>query len=117
MKIKGTIKHALEVRSGISQKTGNSWMSQQFVMEYLDTNQNTKLFLFSIFGEEALKSVNLKEGDEVAVEYNPDAHEYNGRWFGDNRAEAVLHLDKTSDTAPSQGAGDAEPAGQDGFDF
>ena len=87
MDISGKIIKALEVRSGVSQRTGNKWMSQQFVIETHD--QYPRHCVFSVFGEERLKQFDIKVGEELLVSFDIDAREYQGRWYNDITAWRV----------------------------
>lgn len=84
MEITGKIIAALPARSGKSNRTGNTWKSQEFVIETHD--QYPRKCVFTIFGEDRLKEMNLIPGGEYTVSFDIDAHEYNGRWFNDIRA-------------------------------
>lgn len=81
MEITGRIIQALEPRSGTSARSGNTWMSQEFVIETHE--QYPKKCVFRVFGEDRLKQMNLHVNDEVTVSIDIDAHEYQGRWFND----------------------------------
>ena len=87
MEIRGYVKHAMEARSGVSQRSGKQWMSREYVLEI--PGQFPKHFVFTIFGEERIKQFALKKDEDVIVEYDVDAHEYNGRWYGSNTAYNV----------------------------
>lgn len=87
MEISGKIIKALEVRSGVSQRTGNKWMSQQFVIETHE--QYPKHCVFSVFGEDRLKQFDIKVGEELTVSFDIDAREYQGRWYNDISAWRV----------------------------
>ena len=100
MEIQGKIIAALEPRSGVSQRTGTGWMSQDFVIETHE--QYPRKCCFSIFGEDKLKQFNIQIGEELTVSFDIDAHEYQGRWFNSIRAWKV-------ERTPAQ-AGPAEPA-------
>lgn len=109
MEITGIIKHVLETQSGVSSKSGKSWMKQDYVLEV--PGQWPSHFVFSVFGEDRISSFALKEGEEVTVGFNVDAHEYNGRWYGENKAFRVLRAGKNeageqSATLPSAGSDD-----------
>jgi len=85
MDITGKIIWASQPRSGVSQRTGNSWKSQDFVIEFID-GQYPRHCMFTVFGEDRLNQMNLQIGSEYTVSFDIDAHEYNGRWFNDLRA-------------------------------
>ena len=84
MEISGRIIAALPARSGTSARTGNTWMSQEFVIETHE--QYPRKCVFTVFGEDRLKEMNIEVGKEMTVSFDIDAHEYNGRWFNDIRA-------------------------------
>lgn len=87
MEITGKIIVAAEPRGGVSSRTGNSWKVQEFVIETHD--QYPRRCMFSVFGEDKLKEMNIQVGDELTVSFDIDAREYNGRWFNDLRAWKV----------------------------
>lgn len=79
MEITGKIIAVLPAQSGVSQRTGNAWKSQEFVIETHE--QYPKKCCFKVFGEEKIKNFNLQMSEEVTVSFSIDCHEYNGRWF------------------------------------
>lgn len=81
MEITGKIIAALEARGGVSQRTGNTWKSQEFVIE--TNEQYPKRCVFRVFGEDKLRDFDIKVGDELTVSFDINAHEYQGRWFND----------------------------------
>lgn len=87
MEISGKIIWASEPRSGVSQRTGSAWKSQDFVIETHE--QYPKRCVFGVFGEDRLKEFNINVGDELTVSFDIDAHEYQGRWFNNLRAWRV----------------------------
>ena len=88
MEQKGKIIKVLPPSSGVSSKTGNSWMSQEYVLEV--PGNYLKKMLFNIFGEERIRNANLQEGDTVTVFFDIDAHEYNGRWYNKITAYKIV---------------------------
>ena len=87
MEITGKIIAVLPANSGTSARTGNPWMSQTYVIE--TQGQYPKKLAFDVFGEERIKQFNIKQGEELTVSFDFDAHEYNGRWFNEIRAYNV----------------------------
>lgn len=65
--------------------------------------------VFDVFGADRLAQYNIKVGDEVAVSFDIDAHEYQGRWFNDIRVWGVQHLDAAAAQAAAPVA--AAPVG------
>jgi len=89
MDLTGTIIAVMPAQSGVSQRTGNQWMSQEYVLEV--PGQYPKKMVFRIFGEDRIRQFNLHQGEQnVTVQFDIDAHEYNGRWFNEVRCYNVI---------------------------
>jgi len=88
MELTGKIIAVLEPRGGVSNRTGNNWKSQEFVIEV--PGQYPRKCVFTVFGEDRLNQFNIQLGEEMTVSFDIDAHEYNGRWFNDIRAYSVV---------------------------
>lgn len=87
MEITGKIIAVLPPSSGVSARTGNPWMSQDYVIETHD--QYPRKCCFRVFGEDKIKNFNIQIGEEMTVSFDIDCHEYGGRWYNDIRAWAV----------------------------
>lgn len=91
MEATGKIIAVMPAQSGVSQRTGNTWMTQQYVLEV--PGMYPKRMVFEVFGEDRIKNFALKQGEEdVTVSFEIDAHEYNGRWFNEVRAYNVKRV-------------------------
>ena len=88
MDLTGKVIAILPASSGVSQRTGNPLMSQDYVIEV--PGQYPKKCLFRIFGEDRIKQFNIQMGEDITVQFDIDAHEFNGRWFNDVRAYNIL---------------------------
>ena len=88
MEITGRIIAVLPPQSGVSQRTGQQWASQQFVLQ-TDERFQQKL-LFKVFGMDRLQQWNIQMGETLTVQFTADAHENNGRWYGENTAYNVV---------------------------
>ena len=88
MELTGRIIAVMQPRSGVSSRTGNPWMTQEYVLEV--PGQYPKRCVFNLFGEDRIKQFNIQAGEEVTVQFDIDAHEYNGRWYNDIRAYNVM---------------------------
>lgn len=88
MDLSGKIIAILQATSGVSQRTGNSWMSQDYVIEV--PGQYPRRMVFRVFGEDRIKQFNIQAGEDVTVQFDIDAHEYQGRWFNDIRAFNII---------------------------
>ena len=91
MEITGKIRAILPAQSGVSQRTGNTWMSQEYVMDYFWWPNQTQpsQMLFKVFGEDRIKQWHLQLNDEVKINFHIEAHEYDGRWFNEVRCTNV----------------------------
>lgn len=83
-------------QSGTSARTGNPWMSQDYVIEV--PGQYPRRCVFRVFGEDRIRQFNIQVGEDLTVQFDIDAHEYQGRWFNDIRAFNVVR----GQVAPAQ---------------
>ena len=102
MELTGRIIAVLAAQSGVSARTGNTWMSQDYVIEV--PGQYPKRCVFRIFGEDRIKQFNIQMNEDVTIQFDIDAHEYQGRWFNDIRAYNVLRGQVPVAGAPVPGA-------------
>ena len=131
MELTGKVIAILEARGGVSARTGNSWMTQEYVIEA--PGQYPRKMVFNIFGEDRIKQFNIQLNEEITVQFDIDAREYNGRWFNDVRAYNILRgqaaqsIPAAAPFAPQQNAAPAaganapfpptqEPAGEGSAD-
>ena len=106
MDLTGTITVVMPAQSGISQRSGNAWMSQEYVLEV--PAQYPKRMVFRIFGEDRIKQFALRQGEQnVTIQFDIDAHEYNGRWFNEVRCYNVL---RSVGQQPYQQPAQAQPS-------
>jgi hypothetical protein len=94
-------------------------MSQEYVIEV--PGQYPRKCVFRIFGEDRIKQFNIQQGEDVTVQFDIDAHEYNGRWFNEIRAYGVVRGQVASPAAapsatpfpPANGATSPFPPAQE----
>jgi hypothetical protein len=103
MELTGRIIAVMEPRGGVSARTGNSWMTQEYVIEV--PGQYPKRCVFNIFGEDRIKQFNIQMNEDITIQFDIDAREYNGRWFNDIRTYNVVR----GQAAPMAGAPVASP--------
>lgn len=99
MELTGKIIAVMPANGGTSQRTGQTWMSQQYVLEV--PGMYPKRMVFEVFGEDRIKSFNIQNGQDVVVSFEIDAHEYQGRWFNEVRAWNVKPVGQQAPTAQS----------------
>ena len=107
MELTGKIIAVLPAQSGVSARTGNNWMSQEYVIEV--PGQYPRKCVFRIFGEERIKQYNIQQGEDITVQFEIDAHEFNGRWFNDVRAYNVVRGQAPIAPGAPMGAPQASP--------
>ena len=112
MDLTGKIIAVLPASSGVSQRTGNAWMSQDYVIEV--PGQYPRKCVFRVFGEDRIKQFNIQMGEDLTVSFDIDAHEYQGRWYNSIRAWNVQRLDPAAAqaAAPIPAAAPATPTAQ-----
>ena len=109
MEITGKIIAVLPAREGVSQRTGNAWKIQEYVIETHD--QYPKKCCFNIFGAEKISQFNIQLGEELTVSFDIDAREYQGKYYNDIRAWAINRNVQVPGAAPVPGADGVAPAG------
>lgn len=87
MEAHGKIIAILPAQSGVSQRTGNGWMTQMFVLE--TSEQYPKKIPFEVFGEDRIKQFNIVQGEELTIHFDVDGSEWNGKWFAKIRCYNV----------------------------
>lgn len=95
MEFQGKVIQVCEPEGGTSKRNGNAWKKVVFVVEE-NKEQYPKKAAFTIFGAENIDKFNVTVNTNVVVQFDIDAHEYNGRWFNEVRAWSVK-------TEPSNG--------------
>jgi hypothetical protein len=125
MEVTGKIRAIIPAQSGVSQRTGNTWMSQEYVMDYFWWPNQTQpsQMLFKVFSEDRIKQWNLQLNDEVKITFHIEAHEYDGRWFNEVRCTNVQkvgasaqHPAQTETTAQQQQDATSAPANNEQVD-
>ena len=111
MDLTGKIIAILPANSGVSSRTGNPWMSQEYVLEV--PAQYPRRMVFRVFGEDRIKMFNIQAGEELTVQFDIDAQEYQGRWYNRINAFNVFRGQMAQDipaaTTVQQGVPSASP--------
>ena len=103
MELTGKIIAVMAAQSGVSARTGNSWMSQEYVIEV--PGQYPRKCVFRLFGEDRIKQFAIQQGEDLTIQFDIDAHEYNGRWFNEIRAYNVIRAGQQVPVAGAPVAG------------
>lgn len=90
MNFTGKVSFVSPVTTGVSQ-SGKEWASLNFVVTN-DQDRYPRTIYFRLFGQERINEAALKVGDCITVDFDIDAHEYNGRWFNELNAWRITHI-------------------------
>ena len=93
VKLVGRIAEVMPLTSGVSQRTGNTWKSQEYLFEYFAWSgaQYPNRIVCRVFGEDNIAKYNLKQGEELTVYLRFDANKSQdgSRWFNEVRITNV----------------------------
>jgi len=115
VKEQGIIVQLMNEQSGVGNKTGNPWTSREFVIEIDDAGYKSNLH-FKAFGRHTDTLAECKVGDVVEVSYKPQAREYNGRWYDENKLYGVTKVTRGGKMANPQPV-DNDDDGKDDLPF
>ncbi len=104
VKLTGRIAEVFPAQSGVSARTGNNWMSQDYLFEFFQWSgqQNPNRLVVRIFGEDNIKRHNLQQyEDNVTLTLRLDASQpqNSDRWFNEVR---VTNVERAGAQQPAQ---------------
>ena len=80
--VKGIVREVLPMQQGVSQKTGNAWQSQAYLLEH-ESGQYPRFICFTVFGAEKISNMGIMEGEEITAHLNIDAKKGQKGYFND----------------------------------
>ena len=99
----------MPAQSGVSQRTGNPWMSQDYLFEFFTWSgaQYPNRLKVRIFGEDNIKRHNLQQYEEnVTLTLRLDASKAeDGKWYNEVR---VANVERIGVKQPAQPANDGQ---------
>jgi hypothetical protein len=106
MEVKGRIKKVLQVRSGVSQRTGNEWKALPFVVEFFENP--TDRFPDSVVVETMDTNLmpSIREGVDVKIGISHHVREYEGRMYNEVRMYRFELIGSQQPTDNVQAAGE-----------
>ena len=128
VRLTGRIAEVMPLQSGVSQRTGNQWKSQEYLFEYFPWSgaTNPSRIVVRIFGEEDIAKFNLKEREEdvtLTLRFAAQKSQDGTRWFNEiritnvERPAAQQQTIKTDDEQPAPTPQpEQEPKNQEGGD-
>jgi hypothetical protein len=78
--ISGQITAVLPAQQGVSQRTGQPWVSQEYVLCH-EPGQYPKSVCFRVFGEDKIKQMNIQMGETLTAHLNIDAKQGQKGYF------------------------------------
>ena len=90
LELEGKVFQILPEQSGTSQKTGNNWRKQEFVIE--TEEQYPKKAVFNTWNDSVDAVKELKVGEKVRVYFRVQSREYNERWYTDLTAWRIVKI-------------------------
>ena len=104
IKLTGRIAEVLPANTGVSQRTGNQWMSQDYIFEYFmwSGQQRATQLCVRIFGEDNIKRHNLQALEEdvtLTLRLESTKNQESGRWFTEVR---ITNVERAGAQQPAQ---------------
>jgi hypothetical protein len=94
IKLTGRIAEVMPLQSGVSQRTGNQWKSQEYLFEYFSWGGALypNRIVCRVFGEENIAKFNLKDKEEnvtLTLNITASKSQDGSRWFNEIRITNV----------------------------
>lgn len=100
MEITGKIIKVFPIQTGVSQRTGNAWARQSYVLE--TEGQYVRHCAFDVIGTERIQNMGINEGEVLTVFFDVDAREWQGKWYNSITA---FRVDRGAQGATAQTQG------------
>lgn len=78
--ISGQITAILPAQQGVSQRTGQPWVSQEYLMCH-EPGQYPRFVCFRVFGEDKIKQMNIQMGETLTAHLNIDSKQGQKGYF------------------------------------
>ena len=99
--VSGQIVQILPLQQGVSQRTGQAWQSQSYLLCY-EPGQYPKNVCFSVFGDK-IKQFAIQQGEQLSVHLNIEAKQGQKGYFNDIQAWKVERPGQQMVQQPMQG--------------
>lgn len=112
----GKVIAVLPLASGVSNRTGKEWASQEYVIEEQNARYPQRV-CFKVFGSDKIQQFALQLGEIVIVKLELGAREYNGKWYNEINCWNVERpqmqgIPQQQNNRPPQQPQNYAPAGQ-----
>lgn len=91
MDIEGTIVFDLPLQEGIGKTSGKPWKKKEWVLETFGTYP--RRVKFTVFGETRVNELQFEVGKSYRISVDAESREFNGRWYTDLTAYAMVPLE------------------------
>ena len=91
MEISGKVVAILEPQSFVSQKNGNTYVTNVFIIE--TQGQYPKKVAFKVMGEDKFKQMQIVVGGFYNVSFDVESREWQGKWFTECQAWRAVRMD------------------------
>ena len=78
--LSGQITAILPAQQGVSQRTGQPWVSQEFVLCH-EPGQYPRSVCFRVFGQDKIQQMNIQMGEQLTVHLNIDCRQGQKGYF------------------------------------
>lgn len=109
MEIQGKIIAVLNPQTYTPQKNGNTYVTNQFVIE--TQGQYPKKVAFKVMGEDKFKQMQIAVGGFYNVSFDVESREWQGKWFTECQAWRAVRMDGQQAAAPAPAANDGTTTG------
>lgn len=103
MEIQGKVVAVLNPQTYTSQKNGNTYVTNQFVIE--TQGQYPKKVAFKVMGEDKFAQMQIAVGGFYNVSFDVESREWQGKWFTECQAWRAVRMDGQQAAAPAANAG------------
>ena len=112
MQFEGRVKELMPVQSGVSQRSGEPWSSQEFVFGFYETSDAIyeKEIVLKLRNDK-IQQYNLQVGDKIKAKFGLGINNYQGRKYNEIYTGDIEILQRAQPTQPAP-APQAAPAPQ-----
>lgn len=108
MELTGKVIAILEPQSFVSQKNGNTYVTNVFIIE--TQGQYPKKVAFKVMGEDKFKQMGIVVGGNYNVSFDVESREWKDRWFTECSAWKAICIDGQNANTQQAQAQTASPA-------
>lgn len=102
MQFEGRVKELMPVQSGVSQKSGEPWSSQEFVFGFYETSDAIyeKEIVLKLRNDK-IQQYNLQVGDKIKAKFGLGINNYQGRKYNEIYTGDIEILQRAQPTQPA----------------